>query len=383
MPWQVQAFDQLEESDLQRMMAFLRRFMAPEADPAWSIESFRWKLGESNPAGRGFLTCAMVNDEVIGVTSVTSKRLWFRRQVIRGAEIGDTFTHPAFLRKGNRRERILSPHISPEEQRAAYVRHSVFGRLVSETRMRALKAGVRLVYGTPNMSSLRGYEKRLQFLSHPTHRNHTFVRPTVRGLSKRYAIGQMLAWPLRGGEWFFDRLTACRLACDVRGRYTVERFEHASSEFDELWDRVREQREFALVRDRAYVHHRFFASPIAAYRVYGARVDGQLCGMMVSRIVTRPGGKRYCYIADWVIDERQPHLFAWLVTHTLLDHDRTDIDAYHLWCGPQRQRHTVLRWLGFVPTSSSPVIFFQNDDGNAVMQECPVLDFTLASSDNV
>lgn len=381
--WQVRVGDELDEQLLRQVVAFVQRFTPEGADPVWSADYFRWKLGDGNPAGRGWLTCAVSGDEVVGLTTVTPKRLWIDGAVVAGAEIGDTYTHPAFLRqRPDARERGAGRRPrSLEDRKSAYVSRSIFGRLVTETRARAEASGVGVIYGTPNHLSRPGYEKWLDFTRHPTHRNSRFVRPTARGLVSRYRWLRPAAWALSRTERALSALSR-RQAMRQRS-YVFGRLEQPSGALDELWDRLKGQRLFSMVRDQAYVRHRFFEHPLARYEIHTAAHQGRLCGILVTRVMSVSRGKRYGYVADWLVDAAHEPLFPRLLAQALCAQQPADLDGIQLWCGSSDAERFALRRLGFVRVDESPVILFQNEPGRAVASRCPALDFTLASSDNI
>ncbi len=383
--WEVRALDDLPEVWLKKLVEFLRRVAPGGVESPWSVECFRWKLGESNPAGRGFLTCAVAGGEVVGVTSLTLKRIWFRNQVVRGAEIGDLYTHPAFLRVSAHRESRAGGRsdFSGELRKSEYLQRSILGRLARDTLHRASEGGIPLLYGTPNKLARPGLEKRLGFLTHPTHRNHRFVRPTAWGLAGRYPGLRPASGALGGCEAVLEKLIRALAVFRAGRRYRLGHLDQPSHRLDEIWDRLKGQRDFSLVRDQKYFQHRFFAHPVATYRLHTASDHGQLCGVMVTRVMRTRTGRRYVCIADWLVEASQPQLFPWLLTHAIHECDWRHLDGFQLWYGLPGAYAPMLRQLGFIRMSESPIIFLQNTQGNAVLHACPTLDFTLASSDNV
>lgn len=144
--WQVRIVDDLDDSILGADSEFLHSFMPAGTEAIWSADYFKWKLGDSNPAGRGFMTVAMHDGAIVGVTSVTRKRFWSVDSEIAVDEIGDTYSHPDYRRDSHASE----PHSTTSDM-DAYVNRSIFGRLVTETRERAKKAGISLIYRTPKL----------------------------------------------------------------------------------------------------------------------------------------------------------------------------------------------------------------------------------------
>lgn len=375
--WEVQVLDSLPEAWLKKLVDFLQRVAPAGPESPWSVECFRWKLGESNPAGRGFLTCAVAGGEVVGVTSLTLKRIWFRNQTVIGAEIGDLYTHPAFLRVSAHRESRGG------DRKSGYLRRSVLGRLASESLRRASARGIDLLYGTPNKLAKPGLEKHLGFLTHPTHRNYRFVRPTAWGLAGRVPGLRPASGILSGCETALEKLTRALTTLRTGRRYRLDLLDQPSQRFNELWDRLKGRREFSLVRDQLYFQHRFFAHPAATYRIHAASDQEELRGVMVTRRMRTRSGKRLLCVADWLVDASQPQLFPWLLTHAIHECDWNHLDGFELWCGSPAVYAAALRQLGFIRISESPVIFLQNVQGTAALNAGPDLDFTLASSDNV
>ena len=369
--WEAVVLDDLEEAALGKVVDFLNGFIPAGADPVWSVDSLKWKLGESNPAGRGFLTCAVSEGKVVGVVSAVRKRLWIKGREVHGAEVGDTYTHPDFVR---RRPANGEP---PD-----FLKHSIFGRLATETRIRAMNAGVRVIYGTPNANARPGWEKRLGYRAHPLIDNRSFIRPTAQGLVSRRGWGTAAAFSL--GERIVEPLLQTIWKSVRRfGRYSVEPMTQADGELDQLWDCLKDQHPFSLVRDRAYFQHRFFESPLGIYQLFRISKNRRLEGVMAMRVFSTPWGKRYCCLADWLVDESNALLFPILAAHGVREHRRSEIDGFYLWCGNHRNLRAALRGIGFFRSSPSPVIFYQNEEGKELVDEISDLDFTLACSDNV
>ena len=162
---------------------FLQSFYPPEIDTIWSEDYFRWKLGKQNPAGAGFMTLAICDNNVVGTTTITKKRLWINGKLIIGGEIGDTYTHPDFLRQG---KPAALHKLTPDPE--AYLNKSIFGRLVTETISRATNAGVSIIYGTPNANSMPGYTKRLNFIEYKNYPNRNYIRPTPLGVTHKVSF---------------------------------------------------------------------------------------------------------------------------------------------------------------------------------------------------
>jgi hypothetical protein len=180
------------------------------------------------------MTVAIHNDNVIGVASITRKRMWDGQQEVRAAKIGDTYSDPDFRREGQAAQPYPSAH-NPDE----YLSRSVLGRLVTETRERAQRAGISLIYGTPNRNSMPGYVNRLQFFDYQSHYNHYIVRTGAASVVKRLP-------PLRPMRGLFHVLDlgyakAMRRLSSGSGRLRAQQTSDAGDEIDALWPALHAQ----------------------------------------------------------------------------------------------------------------------------------------------
>ena len=140
--WRMVVGDNLDQVTAKDIATFISGFAAAgRYRTTLGAEHFLWKV-RNNPSGPGFVTLAVDKEDgrIVGTTTVTRRRIWFRRQLIDGAQIGDTFTD------------------------ASYQRQGIFTSLVEASRERAIADGVQLIYGTPNSNSLPGYEKKCSFV---------------------------------------------------------------------------------------------------------------------------------------------------------------------------------------------------------------------------
>lgn len=382
--WDVLILDGLQESYLKKASDFLQGYLPKGADPNWSPEYFRWKL-EKNPAGRGFMTCAVSSEgDVVGVTSITPKKLWYENRVITAAEIGDTYTHPLFLKNGRFKRAAKRDPIPGKDVKEDYFDKSIFGRLVKETRERAERSGIRIIYGTPNENSRPGYEKRLNFKVHPSLRIQTFVRPTAEGICVLYRIPRLFCHVVRIMEGMAGAALFLywSLVGKARG-YSLARLDQPTDDLDRLWAQLSHQYKFSVVHDKEFYQHRFFDHPLGQYRVYKMACKGEICGVSVVRTFNDFSGKKCCVLADWIYDESRPGLFPVMVAHAIHHNRKNGIQYYSAWAGQNGAEKSALKGQGFFPRSTCAVIFYLNYEGSAVLQNDAGLHFTVASTDNV
>jgi len=387
--WDIVILDDLRDELLIKVADFLRSFLPEGADPVWSPEYFKWKLHQ-NPAGRGFLTCAVSGGEIVGTASITPKRIWYNGRVVVGGETGDTYSHPGFRKKKKDSNHINEPR-SPIS-RAEYFKKSIFGRLVHDNTLRAFRSGMQIIYGTPNENSRPGYEKRLNYKSFPM-KEKTFYRLSPQGIRASQStffcgskpLGRFICSKLENLESFLESVTfRYWKKKQEKFGYCVVKSEKPGKDFDQLWEACRHGKKFSLVQDRLYFQHRFVDNPLAAYQLYECRKDGMLCGVLVTRIRSLSQEKKCCYIADWLFDESNKSVFPIMLAHAVHDNHLNDIHAFIAWVGETMPYGTEFCKLGFFPTTTKvPIIFFLSEEGNRIIQTLSRLDFTIASSDNI
>jgi len=387
-PWEVVILDDLREDLLLKVVDFLNGFFPKNLAPRWSADYFRWKLYK-NPAGRGFLSCAIAGSEVVGTASITLKRIWYKNKITIAGETGDTFTHPNYRKQRKTKFASQSSFRSPSDT-CEYLEKSIFGRLVYENTMRALDNGIEIIYGTPNENSRPGYEKRLNYRSHPM-REMNLVRPSVMGIISSSKLSFLrkflLVKPIVGIMFKAESLVeAINFNFWERKRkklgYTFKKVSRASADLNQLWERLRYQNEFSLVRDQASFQHRFFDNPLGEYDVYKAVRQGELYGVIVTRVYPIAEKIRNCCIADWFFDESKKDVFPCILAYVI--HDKHHNAHYFTsWCPEGRGLISIFHRLGFVSTSKKPVIFYRSEEGKELLERCRSLDFTIASSDNV
>lgn len=373
--WHVVIDDALTLAD--KTAEFLMgEFCLPVDDPMWSAEYFRWKLSPMNPAGAGYLTLAMIGDRVVGTVSLTRKRLLIDGNYCIGGEVGDSYTSVG-MRKRARPLDLSSYDDNPN----SYINKSMFGRLASETRMRAELDGVSLIYGTPNSNAYPGWTKRLGYFDSQACAMRSFVHPTAKMVTSIHPRTQ----PLRGAL----RVLEAASVVVSRGIYkawggrhfTFERQLPTSSDLDDLWARVKPDKGFALVRDAAYWRHRYIAHPLATYDIFAIREHSRLCGLVVTRILSAGGGKRHLAIVEWM---NEKHVSFGRVATEILHHFRNhEIEAFQSYASPSSAEATAFVRSLFVPRSRVPIIFADNPVARSLESNRGGFEFYLGSTDAI
>lgn len=356
--WKIKIADDLCQDDNENACNFLRSFETAEDEQVWSPEYFRWKLSD-NLAGKGFLTLAVSNEKVVGIVSATPKHIWYKGSIINAAESGDTYTHPEYQHRG------------------------IFTTIVDTNRKRTQDAGHSLVYGTPNDQSRPGYEKKLEFRTHPTFKLivPTYVCKLPNFIEKNSP--RIVSQPLSKLVGFISVfLRRFWLFLGKLFGISVKQVASIGPEYDRLWGKYRGHNDFLLVRDFEHLHYRFFQHPLAKYQFYEARQNGELCGYLVTR-KQKAVGKFHCIIADWFYNFKNPLIFLSLLNTALEKNLSRDIEGCYAWVTQSQPDKWLFATSGFLLRGWVPIIFHKNFVGKQILSRKDKWHFTIADSDNV
>lgn len=374
--WQVKDVDDLDSAILDQAAQFLQPFLPVGTEDIWSADYFNWKLGDSNPAGRGFITVATHKGVIVGVTSITRKRFWDGQKEVSVAEIGDTYSHPEY-----RRDSHAEVPYGTGDTTDDYLNLSIFGRLVTETRTRAEKAGLSLIYGTPNGNSMPGYVKRLGFFHLETHFNRYFVRPGSAGLIQQLPVLR----PFRSLIHMVERIHAklMRRLSSGGGKLQVREIESVGPEVDDLWERLKTSQRYGLLRDGAYFRHRFLENPLGRYQLWAVQQEGRICGVFVTSTRINPDGLLTRYLADWLLDTSVKGIFRFIVASWIAANGDKTTKSFSFWGESEWTTSQKILKLGCLGKNPIPIIFSDNSEARNLEKSDRVLDFTLATSDNI
>lgn len=349
----------LVDADFEKASQLRKIFFAGESGSSRRSSGpiyYRWKI-LTNPVGSGLFHVADHAGQVVGMTTITPKRLCLRGEVIQGAEIGDTFTHPQYQRQG------------------------MFSALVNMTREKALECGLEFIYGTPNIQSLPGYEKKLDFGQIPSAQVYNYVRPmnVTAVLATRFgrprfakALGS-IAGP--GFEALF-RFRRPRLR-DV----IISSASSFPDEVGELWRKVAQEYDWILKRDKNYLAWRFVHNP-DEYSIWLARRSEKTIGYLVVKL-GQFSGLTVGYLADFVVEEESPEVFTALLYNAVRLLRTTGCDMLSAWSVRGSVYQKVLSRFGFFRYAPVPIICYKNDLGLQFIHGHNKWHFTMADSDNI
>jgi hypothetical protein len=310
--WEVRSLDDLDPQGLLLVAKFFNEQFPGVFYPECTPELFNWKLGSSNPAGRGFLTVAICNGLVVGTTSGTRKVLSEKGNTFEAIEIGDTFTHPDFRKSG----KCISPN-NLEENNDKYFSVSVFGRLVSETISRAQKSGVKFIYSTPNENSKPPYIKRFDFneISDGKISSNLIITKRYKPIQKMQLIQIIFS--------FITKIYTHTRAYFVLGKNSIHEIhqdEFLSNLNQEYFKTNAYSDKVHLVRDKQILQHRYVLHPSHKYRYFQVKIKGVSKGILITTVVRRSSGVTTLVVSDWLFSDQKVEKRLALFISKLLPH---------------------------------------------------------------
>ncbi len=375
--WSTVNDDELRMTD--KAVEFLQgEFCPPGADPIWSTKYFRWKLGSSNPAGRGYISLALLDDRVVGTSSLVKKRLLINGNECIGGEVQDAYSAAAI------RHSCRPINLSPKDPDPnSYINKSIFGRLGSEVRERADADGISVIYGTANPNSYRTYVnvKKLNFFDCKGFQIESFTRPTSKVVSRKYPSLSFLSAPLQNIETFSISLQKNIYNRGLCKSFTSDIAVPSADELDELWIRLKPVKGFSLIRDASYWRHRYLEHPIARYTFFNIRERGHLVGIIVARLFLVGGGKRVVSIAEWMNDESIP--FSYILSEVINIFRDCGVEGFNLWAATSSKESRAATRSLFFSKGRVPIIFADTPQARLLQSMSANFKFYLGSSDNV
>ncbi len=370
--WHLAALDPPDEARTREIARFMRaQHEPPEAYPRARDAFFHWKL-RWNHVHPGFASAMIArdSDRIVSLCTVTPKRFWVHGEERLWGEIGDTFTDPAYQRKG------------------------MFSALVNASRERAQRAGFEVVYGLPNEQSGPAYTGKLNFpiKADADHVNCTLPLSSRALASRALAAHHAKPW-YRAASLALENPIASSasraLAWTLLTRpmpvgVTVREEAAFGAEFDDLWRSVRGELAVAQVRDAAYLTWRFLENPFQ-FRVFVARRGGAVAGYLVT-LAQRDdhlADLRRLFVVDWLFHPSEADTVGRALLHAglrpALDEGIDLVTAEAARVGPLR---LPWRYFGFFERPwYKPVIVHRNEAGARVLDDPAPWHFTLADTD--
>jgi GNAT superfamily N-acetyltransferase len=354
-------FKKCEKADLLRISSFRKNFYSSdEENPNRSHEAeyYEWKLWK-NPVRPGEMWYAETDNKIVGMKSMTPKRVKILDEILDGAETGDNFIHPDFQRRGIFTGLYKAAgESSPDEKRG-------------------------FIYGLPNDMAMSGYENKLDYAKIPAG-----LRGLIKPVFARQLLRKTISPPLLGDVLSPALVIASRVRSGFRsgdmpeGGASVHAEPGFPDDIDKLWEKTSKNYDVMVVRNRDYLEWRYVTNP-DKYSILIARNTG---GAISGYMITRAGlykGLPVGFIVDFLTVEDDPGVFKKLLAKATVDFRQKKVSIISTYAIRGNFYDRILSRTGFLPHGKHNIICYKNEVGNRVIAGNYTWHFTMGDSDNI
>jgi len=362
---------------VQEVVDFLEEEYPPSnLDIMWSYDYFNWKLGDLNPAGRGFLAYALHEGKVVGSATLTKKRVLLDGIEYLASEVGDTYTSSGFRRKCKPKT-MSQTDANPN----SYVNRSIFGRLITELVNKSEESGVSIIYGTPNKNSCPGYTKRLSFINYEQYGNMSYYRPTAHFLLRKFPVLGPLGFIIKRLELLMIWIQNLLFTRVINRKVTVSVSMPTVDEFDKLWLRIKPELGFSLVRDSLYWKHRYSDRPHIKYQFIKFHRNGELVAVAVTRKIVNNSDNVSVAIVEWMNEDG--FKFGHILAVVMNLYKTSKVSYFYTWLQSSSKNSRIAMKNLFLIRKKQPIIFSGNTISKNLIDSEKELNIFLGSSDAV
>lgn len=338
----------------------------------WTKEYFQWKLGSSNPAGKGFISVALVKGRVVGVVTLTRKRILLNGVMCDGGEVGDSYSTSRGRRNASPLK--LSAH---DPNPKSYLNKSIFGRLAFDVRTRAENCGISIIYGVPNKNAYPSWINRLDYFEARKANLFSFSRPGNYYLVNKFT-------KLKKISFLFKLINKINInICSLLYNFKYKDInlicnEFKKNEVDKLWEKIKPINGFSLMRDAAYWKYRYLQRPAVEYKIFNYYLSDALVGIVAVRVIEDKKFKSTICIAEWMSsrDISDDYLIFKVVEYFKDD----DINFFNLWAGTDIGKKFTK--LFFNKRKKIPIIY-SNNKSNDFLKNSEEIVFYMGNSDAI
>jgi len=310
-----------------------------------------------NPAGSVFMSCAKVDQKIVGLYSMIPVKLMIDKNVCIGALSLNTLTHKDFRGK------------------------KIFITLAEYTYQKAFSdSQINFVIGFPNENSFPGFLKKLNFST----------IGTVPVLFKVNRLGDIInkknKFSLKSFLNLIGKLPFVRCKHKEVEGVSIVRINKSDNQFDLFWENNKDSYRNAVIRNCEYFQWRYFENPIRDY-IFLTAFDNnnKIIGYIVGRVIFQKGIK-IGVIGDLFADQNNEIIAKMLIKSIEKHFNSISVEAVLTIMFPHCLNYKFLKKCGFVKLpdflklKEFPVIF--RSFSNHIHRDQDPKDWYLTLSDN-
>ena len=353
-------FRLFKEEDLPRISIFRKSFFPYNSSiRSYEPEYYEWKCYK-NPVQQGEMWLAEEGDTIVGIKNITPKRMKVLGTVVNGVEMGDSFTHPDYQRRG------------------------IFTILSKAARESAFRKGISLIYNTPGKkTSLPGYLKNLNHAPVPIKLRSLVKLLNPKPLLKMKLPFSPLASILSPIIEIVSRATLKIGMCGI-AKSNISVYQELSfpDDIDTLWEQVSKNYDIMLVRTKDYLEWRYVMNPDSYSILIARNKDGDIVGYIVTKIGFSgdiPNG----FIVDFLTIEDDPNIFKKLLAASIEEFYRKRVNTVSTHAVKGSFYDKILLRFGFLPYGKISLLCYKNELGSQVIGKDYKWHFTMGDTDGI
>jgi hypothetical protein len=275
------------DNDFDSAVKFLNSEYKKDNGSLWTRESLQWKLGSYNPAGKGVMFCAVLNNVTVGTLSLTLKIFYSDGKNILVGELGDGYTSKIIYKKTPIRHYECNGQYNGGEKNRYYIQKSIAGRLCAEIIDWAVENNVNFIYGVPNDLAIKSWCNRMNFEVLDFNNFRKQVLLTKQLFQKKIKLNH-LSSALIGNV--LDKLNYFLLFYEILNLRNYQIIEVKSdndllaNDCNQLWATYRKYSDNEIVRNKLWLNWRYINSTETTYKVFTLRDADNLLGWCVIKI---------------------------------------------------------------------------------------------------
>lgn len=289
------------------------------------IKGWRWMFAD-NPAGSSIIFLAEHNGKLVGEYPLVMADMKIGGRIAKAGQIADTMTHPKYRRQG--------------------IAFSLGGEALRQLK----EQGALLAFGFPTDEA---------YLLHC--KSGWLDICSIRLMIKPLNLRTMLERHLTRNKLLLDVLSAIgELALKIIFRaertpqidgLTITKLSYFDDRFNEFWERIAEDYNIIVVRNKSYLNWRYVDVPNASYDIYAAEKYGKICGYV---ILDRKYLRRLVFgrILDIIAPLHERKIVQCLISKAVEHFEKERVDAVISGIVANRYCKDFLK-IGFIPSPRS------------------------------
>lgn len=349
------------QEDLVRVSEFRKgHFAFNPSVRCYESAYYRWKCFE-NPFHPGEVWLSEDEGEIVGLYTCTPKRLKVLDNVIEGIEVGDSFTHPNFRRRG------------------------ISTRLGTNARDSVLSRGFSFIYNIPSGISWARDSTKLGYSEIPA-RILQMIKPVSRSIFQSdFRISRRLKFALYPAALYSPFLA-------IKAAFTkhnwpdlpdlfVRKADSFPGDLDTFGIKASKKFDVMLVCTQEYLTWRYLRNP-DAYTILVASDKNQTTKGYLVLKVGYYDDVAVGYIVDF-LTLGEPGVFEKLLTTAISEFRWRKVSYIHTWVLEHSEYAQVFSRCGFQTYLKSRISCFQNDLGKFITANGLKWHFTMGCSDTI